>query len=181
MTAVFLLASLFSANADSASSLQILAGALYPAGDLRGWFSPAPAAALRLESPHAGRFRAHIQLQGAYFAADASPASVFAAEGGAGMGWKPAPPWLPQAGGGISLVYVRETKRHREPDRYLFFSDGESEFGFYPFLGWSLPLGKHWTFEALFRWGLQFSEPEWSHFPGAQVGIGRTIPWPGPF
>jgi hypothetical protein len=142
--------------------------------------APSPSIALRLECPHAGSLRAHAILQGSYLIADQSPVSLLAAHGGAGLGWKPEGPW-PQGGIGFSLTYIRETERHRDPDRYFFFGDGESEFGFYPFLSWSLPLGPDWTFETLTRWDMQFTEPHWTHTSVVQIGLGRNLRWAGPF
>lgn len=148
-------------------------GWLAPAGNLAGKLDPAPQAGLRLTTSYFGNWRAHGQFRFCRLDGNDVLASVYLAQAGTGLQWQsPASPWLPALGMGLGLYYVRIDAKKPWVDRFLFLEEGESEFGFYPFLAWSRRLSKSWRLQWGCQWDVVWSEPEYEHLPSFHLGLG---------
>lgn len=148
-------------------------GLLMPAGSLAGKLDPAPQAGLRLTTSYFGNWRAHGQFRFCRLDGSDVLASAFLAQAGTGLQWQsPVSPWLPALGMGLGLYYVRIDEKKPGVDHYLFLEEGESEFGFYPFLAWSRRLSHSWHLHWGFHWDVIWSEPESGHLPSLHAGLG---------
>ena len=64
-----------------------------------------------------------------------------------------------------------DLRRKAGEDRYLFLEDGESEFGIYPFLHWTVPFAKAWGLGLGMRWDVIFNAPPYGQMAAAQAGL----------
>lgn len=155
--------------------LAVQAGLWTPVGGLADIVDPAPLFGIRFTSSYYGSWRAYGDLSGARLTGPPLAPSLAFATGSAGLEWRCRSPWIPWAGLGLSLNYVRALETDLDEETYLFLADGESEFGMQASLRWGLPMGRKARLEAGGRWDLMFTEPRYGH--GAALLLGVSWRW----
>jgi hypothetical protein len=165
-------------------SLEAEGGYAFPGGNLAPILDPVPEFGLRITSSYYGPLRAHARLHVSRPDGAGSPAPVTLATGGVGLEWRgpsgwPASrawmAWLPAPGLGVSLHYARVSPPDEPAEREFFMEDGESEFGFYPFLRWHIPLGPPggaFFLVADLRQDIMLTEPRYSRLFSTHIGAG---------
>jgi hypothetical protein len=147
-------------------------GILSPLGDLSPPFEPVPDFGIRAGSSYYGAFEAHVLMHAARMTTSSGPGPVWLAAAGVGLEWRGLPVWLPAPGIGVSLNYARIAAADDPGDKAVFMQDGESEFGFYPFLAWRIPVGRTWFLTADLRNDVVLSEPEYGRTVSSHIGAG---------
>jgi hypothetical protein len=153
-------------------SLEAEGGYVFPAGNLSPILDPQPELGLRITSSYYGPLAAHARFHASRQDGGGSPVPVLMAAAGVGLEWR-GPSWyLPAAGLGVSLNYARVSHANVPVGREFFMEDGESEFGFYPFLRWHIPLGGSWFLVADVVSDVILTEPEYSRMFSTHLGAG---------
>lgn len=153
-------------------SLEAEGGYAFPQGNLEPILDPSPDFGLRATSSYQGPFLAHVRLHGGRLAGPRSPAPVLFAALGVGLEWRGTRAYLPAAGLGVSLNYGRISREDRPAGRTLLMEDGESEFGFYPFLRWHIPVRRAFFLVGEIRNDVMLTEPVYSRMISTSIGAG---------
>lgn len=153
-------------------SLEAEGGYAFPQGNLESVLDPSPDFGLRATSSYYGPFLAHLRLHGGSLEGAKSPAPVLFASGGVGLEWRGMRVYLPAVGLGVSLNYGRISSEDRPAGRSFLMEDGESEFGFYPFLRWHIPVRRAFFLIGEIRNDVMLTEPEYSRMISTSIGAG---------
>lgn len=153
-------------------SLEAEAAYLFPQGNLESVLDPSQDFGLRITSAYHGPFLAHVRVHGGRLVGEHNPAPVLFAAGGVGLEWRGSRAYLPAAGLGVSLNYGRISRDDLPAGRSLLMEDGESEFGFYPFLRWHIPVRRAFFLVGEIRNDVMLTEPEYSRMISTSIGAG---------
>lgn len=153
-------------------SLEAEGGYAFPRGNLESVLDPSPDFGLRITSSYHGPFLAHVRLHGGRLDGGKSPVPVLLATGGVGLEWRGTLRYLPAVGLGVSLNYGRVSKDDVPAGRSFFMEDGESEFGFYPFLRWHIPVRRAFFLVGEIRNDVMLTEPGYSRMTSTLIGAG---------
>ena len=153
-------------------SLEAEGGYAFPQGNLEPVLDPGLDFGLRATSSYYGPFLAHVRVHGGRLDGGNSPAPVLVASGGVGLEWRGTRAYLPAAGLGVSLNYARVSKDDVPAGRSFFMEDGESEFGFYPFLRWHIPVRRAFFLIGEIRNDVMLTEPRYSRMISTSIGAG---------
>ena len=145
---------------------------LFPQGNLEPVLDPSQDFGLRITSSYHGPFLAHVRLHGGRLAGGNSPAPVLFASGGVGLEWRGTRVYLPAVGLGASLNYGRISGDDVPAGRSFLMEDGESEFGFYPFLRWHIPVRRAFFLVGEIRNDVMLTEPGYSRMISTSIGAG---------
>jgi hypothetical protein len=152
-------------------SLEAEGGYLFPQGNLEPVLDPSPDFGLRITSSYYGPFLAHVRFHGGRLDGG-SPVPVLFASGGVGLEWRGSRVYLPALGLGASLNYGRVSHDDVPAGRTFFMEDGESEFGFYPFLRWHIPVRRAFFLIGEIRNDVMLTEPRYSRMITTSIGAG---------
>jgi hypothetical protein len=153
-------------------SLEAEGGYAFPQGNLEPVLGPSPDFGLRFTSSYHGPFLAHVRLHGGRLDGGQIPVPVLFAAGGVGLEWRGARVYLPALGLGVSLNYGRISRDDVPAGRSFFMEDGESEFGFYPFLRWHIPVRRAFFLVGEIRNDVMLTEPKYSRMISTTIGAG---------
>jgi hypothetical protein len=153
-------------------SLEAEGGYAFPQGNLEPVLDPSPDFGLRVTSSYYGPFQAHVRLHAGRMTGGNGPVPVLCAAGGAGLEWRGTRMYLPGLGLGVSLNYGRVSRDDVPAGRSFFMEDGESEFGFYPFLRWHIPVRRAFFLVGEIRNDVMLTEPGYSRIISTVIGAG---------
>ena len=153
-------------------SLEAEAGYVFPLGNLSPLLNPNPNLGLRATSSYYGPLLAHTRIHVGQMDGEKSPVPVLMGSCGVGLEWHGKRAFLTGIGLGLSLNYGHVSSEEVPPGRQFFMEDGESEFGFYHFLRWHIPLQRTLFLVGEIRNDVILTEPEYSKSVSTLLGVG---------
>jgi hypothetical protein len=145
-------------------------GGIFPRDQLQDILDNQAEFGFSAASPYYGNLLTQVDFQYSLLDGDESPRALHYFKGGIGLAYDLPAPYLPAAGLGLSYYFVRSLRK--KTGGFMFVDDNESEFGFYPFVRWTIPLSSKLFLQAGGGWDIVFTEPSYSHLPCAWLGLG---------